>query len=470
MPFAVLARRVLLIVATAVAACTSPVQGDTWWALRAGRDIWRRHAVSLTDHYSYTASGHRWPDHEWLWQVALYAVHQAGGLALVNLVVGVIGGATLAIATAAGPVRRTDLVLLALAVPALLGGWAVRPQVVSMLLFATVLWLLRTRRWWWCVPLMLLWANLHGGVVFGGLALASACVAAAACRRRFLRSLLPVTALGAIATLATPLGTGLWHYVLTAGSRPFEDRITEWEPAYSHLDFFVVTFWLWVAGTTAVVAVRWRRLASWEAAVSLAATVATLPLAIDATRNMVMFALAALPLLIQLLRPATPASRPTSDAAWDLPARAGEGVMAAVGALAALATALVFVTQPAALGWRPMSSRIAAAIESCPGHVYTSYDSGAYLIWFTPGVEVFVDNRQDPYSEQILDLSVLAADSPYRDTFTRYDVRCAALLTSDLSTLTTLRRDGWSTATGDAQWVVLTAPGAALGHALASGS
>jgi hypothetical protein len=144
--------------------------------------------------------------------------------------------------------------------------------------------------------------------------------------------------------------------------------------------------------------------------------------------------------------------------------------MAAVGALAALATALVFVTQPAALGWRPMSSRIAAAIESCPGHVYTSYDSGAYLIWFTPGVEVFVDNRQDPYSEQILDLSVLAADSPYRDTFTRYDVRCAALLTSDLSTLTTLRRDGWSTATGDAQWVVLTAPGAALGHALASGS
>jgi len=461
-PFPVFARRLLLLITTAAAACTASAQGDTWWALRAGHDIWRHHTVSLTDHYSYTAAGERWPDHEWLWQALIYPLHLVGGLPLLTLAVAALAGATVAFSTAAGPVRRTDLVVIVAAVPALIGSWSLRPQMLSMLLFAVILWLLRERRWWWCVPLMLVWANAHGGVVFGGLALGSACVAALLTRahRSHLRPLVAVTVLAAAATLLTPLGPSLWHYVLTAGSRPFQDRINEWQPAYTRLTLPTAAFWAWVAATLVLVVVvamrRRERLREWPVALGLVSTLATLPLAIDALRNMPMFVLAAVPLAIRLLRPETAHRRGRDAVPY------ARTVLAVAGTLAALVTALVYLRPPAALNWHPISARIVQAVESCPGRVYTSYDSGAYLIWFAPDVKVFADNRQDPYPERILDLSILHADSPYVDVFRTYDVRCAAVLDRNASTIRTLRDDGWATAAIDDRWVVLTAPGISL--------
>jgi len=468
MRFPAFARWLILLAATATAVCVAPAQGDTWWTLRAGQDIWREHRVSLVDRYSYTAYGHRWPDHEWLWQALAYALHRLGGMPLLTLVVGLLAGASLALSTLAGPVRRTDLVVLLLAVPGVIGSWTVRPQVLSMALAALALWLLRTRRWWWCVPLMLVWANAHGGVVFGGLALGSACVAALWHERR-LRPALPllaVTALSALATLVTPLGTGLWHYVLTSGSRPFEQHITEWRPAYAHLTFFTAVFWAWAAGTVALVVVRRRRLATWETKLGLVSTAALLPLAIDATRNMTMFVVAATPLLIQLLRADRPRERPGD--AGDTVGLA-RPILGAAAAVAALVTAAVYLTAPAGLGWHPMSATIRQAVRACPGHVYTSYDSGAYLIWFTPDVRVFADNRQDPYPERILDLSILDSSSRWRAAFDQYDVSCAALVSANRGTIATLRSAGWVTAASDSGWVVLADPGEAPRSALISG-
>ena len=464
MPFPVFARRLILMVGTVIAACVTAAQGDTWWALRAGRDIWRQHTISLVDRYSYTAAGDPWPDHEWLWQAVIYPLHLIGGLPLLTLGAALLAGATLALSTAAGTARRTDLVVLILAIPALTASWSLRPQLVSMLCFALILWLLRERRWWWCPPLMLVWANAHGGVVYGGLALGSACLAAVLVRehRALLRPLLAVTVLGALATLLTPLGTGLWHYVLTSGGRPFEDRINEWKPAYEGLSFFSGAFWTWVAGTVVLVAVTVLRrttrcrLRSWPVALGLVSTLATLPLAIDARRNMAMFVVAAIPLAIALLRPATPRTRPRDAVPFARPLLAGAGLVGAA------AIAVTYLAAPASLGWHPISRPIERAVESCPGHVYTSYDSGAYLIWFTPQVKVFADNRQDPYSESILDLSILGPASPYVDAFKRYDVRCAAILERNGSTLSTLTSDGWTTVARDDRWYVLTAPGITL--------
>jgi hypothetical protein len=459
LPLPTVVRWVVVIGATALAGSVCSTQGDTWWALRAGGDIWHHRTVSLTDHYSYTAYGDPWPDHEWLWQLLAWVLHALGGLPLLTLATGLLAGLALMFSTRAvtpsEPTPRVaDAAALTLAVPVLLGAWAVRPQIATMCCFAVLLWLLRTGRWWWAPPLMLVWANLHGGVVFGGLALGAACVVAL-CRRDWrrdrLRPLLAVTALGALATLVTPLGPRLWHYVLTSGRRPFEQHITEWEPAYRHLTVYTVGFGVWVAGTVVLIVVRHRRLRSWEGGLGLATSLATLPLAIDASRNMSMFVLAAVPLVAHLLRDPAPSRT--------VPARP---VLALAGVVAALAVAVVYVAQPAALGWHPMSRPAAAAIEACPGRVYTSYDSGAYLIWFTPGVPVFADNRQDPYSERILDVSVLSYGAPWRATFASYGIRCAALLTSGDAQIQVLRRAGWSSAYRDARWFVLTAPGTSL--------
>src|SRR5690348_14002573 len=75
----------LLFVAIAVAACLMPAQNDTWWQLRAGREMWQTHGVLLRDVFSHTAYGSFWPNHEWLSQAIFYAVYAAGGLPLLTL-------------------------------------------------------------------------------------------------------------------------------------------------------------------------------------------------------------------------------------------------------------------------------------------------------------------------------------------------------------------------------------------------
>ena len=78
----------LLFGALAVCALLMPAHSDTYWHLRAGQEIWQTFHVPLTDHYSYTAAGRSWPNHEWLWQALSYALYRAGGMRLL-----VVGGA-----------------------------------------------------------------------------------------------------------------------------------------------------------------------------------------------------------------------------------------------------------------------------------------------------------------------------------------------------------------------------------------
>ena len=68
----------LLFGALGAAACLMPAQSDTFWHLRAGEEIWRTLRVPLDEHYSFTAAGRPWPNHEWLWQAVSYGLVSAG--------------------------------------------------------------------------------------------------------------------------------------------------------------------------------------------------------------------------------------------------------------------------------------------------------------------------------------------------------------------------------------------------------
>ena len=74
----------LLFGAFAVTACLSPAGPDTYWHLRAGEEIWRTLHVPLDEHYSFTAAGRFWPNHEWLWQALSYGAHRVGGMPLLT--------------------------------------------------------------------------------------------------------------------------------------------------------------------------------------------------------------------------------------------------------------------------------------------------------------------------------------------------------------------------------------------------
>ncbi len=152
---------------------------DLWGHIRFGELTRRLGGVTLADPYSYLTLGHPWINHEWLSEVIFSKVwdslHTPGLVALKTAFVVVI---LLLVyrrlwRSGLGPLRA-GLVLVALAIPALLGLGTVRPQLFTYLAFVlTLLILERAERggaagWLWLLPpLFAVWVNLHGGVLAG---------------------------------------------------------------------------------------------------------------------------------------------------------------------------------------------------------------------------------------------------------------------------------------------------------------
>jgi hypothetical protein len=424
MRFDVFATRALYIVVFAVASVSS-VQGDLWWLLRAGQDIWRTHHVSLVDHYSFTAYGDYWPNHEWLWEVVAYLLHRVGGMPLLTAFVAVTITATVMVLRRISPAEGYIApIVVGAALPMMSMSWTIRPQVTSTLFFAITILCLARGREIWLPPLFLLWANVHAQVALGGVVLAAVWVGSVVdvvrakdpeARPRLVR-LTAVGTLSLLATLATPLGFRLWTYVLDANGRPGQHQIAEW---YSAFHFYIsdILFWM-ILVLVIVLSIRRReRLASWESRVPLYATLAMAPLAVEAVRTIPFFVAAALPLCMTLLEFET-----TQEIGLVGRARAA----LAVGSVLALAAAgAIWAAAPPRLAWKPMWAPFAQALRACPGPLYNDFNTGATLIWWVPEVKVFVDNRQDPYSAEVIDAGFDHQAVTYREVFTRWKIRCS---------------------------------------------
>jgi hypothetical protein len=450
------ATRILYVVTFALG-CVATAQIDLWWLLRAGQDLWHSGRVPLTDHYSWTADGRDWPNHEWLWEAVAYALHQVGGMPLLAAWTGATVTATAWLMRHNS--RATGYVVpivLGIALPLMSVSWTIRPQITSMLLFAITMRLLARERYWWIPPLFLLWANLHAQVVMGGVLLGLALVTAIVdalrsgtpqTRRRAVRLAL-TTVTSAALTLATPLGPQLWSYVLDANGRPGQDRIAEWSTAF---DSLVGAAILWPVLAVAVLfAVRRRaRISAWSDRVPAIAAVAMTPLAALAIRNIPFIVVAVVPLLMTLLEFRTP--QPIGTVARWRPVLAGFAALTAAGVVATWAAA------PPRLAWHPVPSGLATALRACPGPLYNGYDAGAALIWFVPDVKVFVDNRQDPYPASVIDASMGLRPEDYPRTFAKFGIGCA-LLSPGSALVPALRHDGWVPTYEDSTSVVLVPP------------
>jgi hypothetical protein len=425
----------LLFAAIAVTACLIPAKADTYWHLRAGQEIWETLRVPLDEHYSFTAAGRPWPNHEWLWQALSYGLYRAGRMPLLTA-----GGAGIVVGAVAIAYRltvgatATRFLLTALAVPVTAGVWALRPQIVSLLLLAALLTLLARERYRWLPPLFVLWANVHGAVALGGLALVAAAAAAALRARRgdavdrrravVLGVLVPVCA---VATALTPLGVGLWRFILESMARSRQTGINEWQPTYPTGPIQMM-FWVQAAAFLVLLWKRRRRVAtgSWADQVIVAVALVVLPLAFLAWRNVASFALVALPAAARLLGPdfrlrAQGKASPSPDRAWLNAAILGLFVLFGINVVGT-----AWGTRHPRLGWRPLTAGALAAARDCPGPLFNRYDDGGFLIWFVPERRVFVDSRQDPYPLPFLLADIrVEQGAPHQELFARWAIRCA---------------------------------------------
>ncbi|HEX5371031.1 MAG TPA: hypothetical protein VFY10_16625, partial [Dehalococcoidia bacterium] len=172
-PLAWLIVTVLITGALALLKSTDP---DYWWHLRTGQLIVQTHSVPKADSYSFTAYGKPWVAHEWLSELIIYGLDQAGGYALSILVfIGVAAGALwlgFRTAVALGASRWAALLTSIWAAFMFGGFWVVRPQVFSWFFLALFLAVIVEHRrgrasLWLLPPLTAVWVNLHLGVMFG---------------------------------------------------------------------------------------------------------------------------------------------------------------------------------------------------------------------------------------------------------------------------------------------------------------
>jgi hypothetical protein len=460
----------LLFGALAACACLMPAHSDTFWHLRAGQEIWRTLHVPLVDHYSYTADGRFWPNHEWLWEAISYALYRVGGMRLL-----VAGGAAIVMGAVAILYRlmvgavATRLVIVLLALP--LGSclWVLRPQIVTMLMLALMLWLLVAERYLYLPLQFAVWANAHGAVAMGGLILAVVTLVAIARARggdardrgRAVRLAL-LTPLCALATLLTPLGVGLWRYIGSSTALSRQNKVAEWQPTLP-AGWYGISFWALAAAFVAIVVWRGRRLraASWGDAVLLTAALVVLPLAFRAIRNTPVFLMIAMPAASRLLgpdfrfgrAPAHPPPESVEHPRLNLALLIGFSLVEAAGIIWAWSVPYVN------LGWQPLGTGAITALRACPDRIYNRYYDGGFLIWFLPERRVFIDNRQDPYPAAFTQAATaIDSGAPYRPLFEQYQIRCA-IVPARSKTIEALGADRWQTRFHDDKWAVLVAPG-----------
>ena len=228
---------------------------DSWLNLMAGREVIENGLPSV-DELTIYGLGNTWTDQQWLAQVFMYGVYSLGSFALLSIVACafVVGAFTLAAAASrslgAGP-RAIWVLFLPVLISAAL-GWSIRAQMLTLPLYTGLLWLLATqarrptRLVWVALPMLVVWANMHGSAALGALLvmLLGAYELVLSRGRSGLRSA-ALIALAPLAVLVTPYGPvdTVRYYHLLIVDPPFAGQVTEWrwpEPASNTYAFYVL--------------------------------------------------------------------------------------------------------------------------------------------------------------------------------------------------------------------------------------
>jgi hypothetical protein len=303
---------VLVVAAFAAVMIThlkNALAADGWMALLSGRVV-AQHGLPSHETITIWAHGRDWIDQQWLAQLALYELDRLGGLQLVLLVHAAL--VTAGLAAAAGLARRIGGSARSatwIALPVLVAFWpgaaVMRPQSFAYLLFVAVLWLLlddlrlQSRRVYLVLPLLVLWANLHGSVIVGA-ALASGYgfveLADSLWKQRTARSRSLVLLVAPwLCMLASPYAPSLPRYYHEIFASGFGSYVTEWAPTtltVLHAPIYLLALGgIWLIARTKGTTSTFEKLAF--VGVSL--------LAFDAVRNAVWLALLSLVLLPRLL-------------------------------------------------------------------------------------------------------------------------------------------------------------------------
>ncbi len=472
---------------------------DLWWHLASGQSIWQHGEIPLTDSFSHTANGRAWTNHSWLWGCIFWAAYDGHADLAAWLNLSLIAALFALIAWNARRVSRSWLAAGAatwLAAASCHWFLDVRPHIITLLFSALLLATLNWRRapWLW-PPLLALWANLHGGFIFG---LGALGVHALLQSAQAIRAHAPLPWAIGLGVICAALAVGLNPWGFAIYEVPFQHiyyqspfaELIEWRPVALSLDpaSYAGRFW-WMLVLTLVGVCSGRGTLFSFALASVSAA-----MAISARRFIPLFAISAAPLVavglaalfdsVRRRLPAASALRLESTVGGA--GRHGARLDSTVGGAGRHGARIGWAASGAALGaalllWshvdflpRPLqrwtsgesypsgASAYLAAMPDPPKHLFNYYGWGGYLMLHAPRVPVFIDTRASTlYSDALAAdyFSMLDAADGWSEKFSAYAVDAVLVPThSRIAAALRKQRPAWRVAHVDPRSVLLFSP------------
>ncbi len=421
----------VIILLLLIMALRTPLDTDMWWHLRAGEETWSNRQVYSVDTFSFTRQGQDWLNHSWLSQVLMFLLFQSGGYLALSLWVAITVVTSMALMyfqMEGHSLLRGAILILAGAAASVV--WSPRPQVMSLVLFGLVSYLLYLYKWKkkdhlvWLIPIFLLWGNLHGGYILGmillGVMIGGELLNIIMPGKNEyqlnwaeIRKLVVWTAASLLAVLINPYGIGMWKIPFnTVEVKALQDLISEWASPDFHQLFQQPMLWILFLVFFAIG--KSERTIDGTDLLSL---IVFSWFAFTARRNFGPFAMVSAPIISRHLHDITEK--------WKMERKKDKPFLSTAGNISDvtrnwinLAIILLLIV---AAGWKAIDvnktsfvlekeseifpSKIVETLLNSekPGRLFNEYGWGGYLIWHLRDFQVFVDGRTDLYGDEILE-------------------------------------------------------------------
>ena len=408
------------------------------WHIRAGDVQSATGSVIDQDVFSFTSLGMVWRTQSWLVELLYSGIHGSGSsLVWVNWMVLIVGVATIAFIGIAmyRSVASTVVVGFTLMVAVwLLGPFLQpRPVLVSFLALAAMVVILqnRDRVLWLVVPVIWVWAGVHGSWIIGGLLLALEWL------RTWDHRVFKVGVVSLVATLATAHGLGTWLVVYEfASSQEALAQMQEWKApdfgGLAQMPYLAVIAGVIVASIAGKIRMR-----------DLFVVLPFMFLGMTSRRTVVPAAIVLLPWAVMAMPAVRVPKSKTRPAV----------VLGIIAAIAVIALAPMFGSSVGTLD----SSRFPSAdARSQIDGVNAFYDDGVggFLIFAEwPGRLVWIDDRAELHGVERMTELAEARNGNYKPVFAKYGFE-AALTKPDWPLTARLASDGWRMSYDDGDFLV----------------
>jgi len=456
--------------------------GDTARHIRHGEWI-LQHGLIRADPFSFSRAGEPFVGFEYGSQVVFGLVHRLAGLPGIVVLSALLIAATWAL-VARFLLRRGVEPAFAYCVTmasSILGAmhWAARPHLFTQLFVVTLLgWLDRPRaarpRWWAFGGLFLLWANLHGGWLYGLILIGLFALPDLfgwlarrddSERRRAAASWVAVGATAAAVTVLNPYGVELPLHVLGFfRSGLIQSQTSEFMPP-GFRDLGTRLFLLGIVVAVAALARSRRPLPVGH----LLVVSANLAFALMARRNIALFVLTALPLLALHFDssarrlPEPPNFRASFAEAqrrgrfwlWAAPVALLVSLLAAAGGRVGGARIVADGFDPGIFPTQAVAQARQAGVQ---GRIFSEFLWGGYMLYAWPEQKVFIDGGTDHYGDEILReyLEIWTLRPGWRARFRHWEFQHALVPTKSALAAELVAEPGWGVWWCDPRAVLLS--------------